>query len=202
MRIDGLHGEELRVLDGTGSGEVVVSVQATGMERAPWDGHRAVGLLATEDLVLVPDSPQELVDAAQWFEVLIIPTAGRGGEPIERIGVAGVEALRRVGDGRVTSVVLQLARWSRYPAMMASFDGCEFKRRVRERDGDVWATLVDVGAIRPGLDVVLDEVLRTVPELELAQRLRRIRFHEHRFPGDDADIFCDLVKWPCQPCRP
>lgn len=180
---------------------VFVSVQATGTENAPWDGHRAVGVLATEEVVFVPDSPPELADARQWFEVLVIPTTVDGG-PVERIAVAGVEALRRTGDGRVTSVALQLARWSRYPATVSPFNGCALRAAVRDNGGDVWAGLVSVGAVRPELREIPDAVLRAVPDLELAQRLGRTRLHDYQDAGVGFWDPCTIIKWPCEPCRP
>ncbi|GGQ86348.1 hypothetical protein [Couchioplanes azureus] len=184
------------------AGEVVVSIQATGMEQEPWAGHRAVGLLATEDLVLVPEAAQELADAGRWFEALIIPTSLGADRPVERISIAGVEALQQVDDGRVTSVVFKLARWSRYPSSISSFSNCDFKQAVREQDGNVWKALLSVGAIRPGLDVVPEELLRAVPAIEREQRQRRIHSHPYRFPGDDSWDICPFILWPCRPCQP
>jgi len=182
-----------------GSVEAVVSIQVTGMEGAPWEGHRAVGLLAAEDTVLVPDSPEDLVDTGQWFEVLVIPTSGRPDAPVERLGIAGIEAIRRVDDGRVTTAVLKLTRWSRYPSMIAPFDGDELKRQVREYSGDVWQALAAVGAISPELREIPEEVLRSVPELEARWRSWHIRFHSYQLPGDDDWSICPFISWPCHP---
>jgi hypothetical protein len=169
--------------------DVLVSVQATGMELRPWDGHVCVGLLASEDIVAVPVPVEDLLDPRRGFEALIIPVSLKVDDLIERIGIFRIDASRRV-DGTLSYMVLKLSRWSKYAPMISTFEGSRLAEELEEH-GNLWTALKNMRAVRPDLpEDPPPEMLRAVPDIETEQRKGRI------------SMMAAATWWPCSvlPC--
>ncbi|GAB1690996.1 hypothetical protein [Krasilnikovia sp. M28-CT-15] len=179
--------------------DVVVSVQATGAEQDPARGHLGAGLLTGPDTVLVIDPDRALLDPTRGFEVLVIPVELAADSPIERIRVAGVDAMQPAESERLTSLVLRLAHSSGHEPTVGAFDG----RRLREElvaHGDLLTALVNLGAVQAGAGAVPADLLRAVAAVEARQRQHRTQVHTYRRPGDESFDICDYV--PCCAPRP
>jgi hypothetical protein len=178
----------------------VVSIQLVGMDSAPWEGHVTAGLLANRNTVLAPHPPEEILDAAVAYEVLVIPTPLTVDQPVERIRIAAVDANRLLDNGQLTSVTLELAYPSRYLPSIGAFDACRLGEEMAGH-GDLWTALENVGAIEPGLRVEPKDLLHALPEIERAQRMAAIRTHQYRVAGDPIFNICRIIRL-CQPCDP
>jgi hypothetical protein len=195
------HREGFEMSNGDGSNSVVVSVQATGMEHAPWEGHITAGVLANESTVLIPTPRDEFLDTSRGFEALIIPTSLLVDRPIDRIRISGIRVLHLAHSDRVTSMVLHLVHPSRYPSEIAEFDGCDFNERLRQNGDDVWTALEEVEAIPTGLRKgPSPEVLRRAAEVEQQQRERHIRHVTYPDPGLSGFDICAIIRI-CKACR-
>src|SRR5262245_51862562 len=144
--------------------DTVVSVQITGMDSAPWEGHLTTGLLADRNTVLAPHPPEAILDGTVVYEALIIPTPLTVDQPVERIRIAAMDASRLLDSGQLTSVALKLAYPSRYLPSIAAFDACRLAEEMANH-GDLWTGLENVGAIEPGRRDKPEELLHALPEV-------------------------------------
>jgi hypothetical protein len=183
--------------------EVVVSLQARGFEQDPKAGHLAVGVLGDPGVVLVPSPTEALIAAAGEFEALLIPLPLHAQHRVERIDVWCMEVLRPESAPDLPSAVVAKLAWpSRYPSMMAPFNGGELAAALDANGGDLWAALEGLGVVREGLrDGPGDDVFQLLPEVEREQHRPHIRDHLIAAP---AEIGFSICRWfcICQPGEP
>ncbi|MFI9007780.1 hypothetical protein ACIGNX_11185 [Actinosynnema sp. NPDC053489] len=177
---------------------LVVSVQARGFEEKPWEGHLATGLLTGPAEVLVPAAGDNLAEAVDGIDLLVLPLPLGPGGRVERLVAERVAfCAPSWGDGR-RFAVLRAANDSRHEPTVGRFTECELAEALRRHEGDLWAALESLGAIEPGSrDAVTPELLRQVPEVEAAQR--RPVFDEPEdgvLPGDPCDLLPTCRKEP------
>lgn len=147
----------------------VVSLQAHGASD-PDLGHLATGLLVGPSLVFVPSPPDELLDLAGPFEVLIFPDSPRAGDPlIERIAPAGFTVPYTGGPRRPPlGVTIRLSRPSRNALSIRrepgrpAVTGRDVERKLADGH-DLWTALTELRAINPAL--------RRAPSRQTWQRL-------------------------------
>ncbi|TDV57934.1 hypothetical protein [Actinophytocola oryzae] len=164
---------------------VVVSIQASGFEDKPWEGHLATGVLVRSDQVLVQSLSPEAIQEAEGIEVLVVPLPlGKGGR-VERLAVERVQrAFTRPSKGTGEFAVIDLANASRHRPAVGPVVDVELDAALNQHDGDLWAALETVGAVEPGLrDALTQTVLREMPEVERTQRKPRV----HAAPPANVD---------------
>jgi hypothetical protein len=138
-------------------------------------GHRAIGLLADSNLVVVPNPPSELLDDEFDFDAWIIPVPVAPEKAIDVIRPLKKNFLgRRTTPGSPTVVMIELAHHSMYASQVGPCDAHELGRALRRNDGDMWAALVQAGTVPSRLQEELSHgLLREAQRAHLEQRLPR-----------------------------
>lgn len=146
-----------------------VSVQ---LRRAPdrLSGHLTSGILTDSNVVLVP-GPVGGPDDSGELEVLLIPVPLDRASLIERFPVEKKISyrLRRVST-QAEITILFLHGFSRYQPHVTTLDTAALARSVAENGRDWWAALAAIGLVRPGVNRIPGELLRSVADIEAEQR--------------------------------
>ncbi|WP_367128584.1 hypothetical protein [Saccharothrix sp. HUAS TT1] len=174
----------------SGSGvRLVVSVQAHGFEEKPWEGHLATGLLVEPGGVLVPSAPDDLGEATEGIDLLVLPLPlGEAGR-VERLAAERVVFCPVPGGGEQFASI-RMANDSRHQPDVGEFTGRQLQEALERYPGDLWAALESLGVIPAGSrDAVTPELLRQVPAVEAEQRkLVFRRPDDGPVPGDPCDV--------------
>ncbi len=141
---------KLRGSDGgmteSGTGAVYISLQAPGYEDDAVGGHRAAGILAASDLVIIPRLPRQLVDELLSYSVLFVPVPGAEAEAEPtRIRCSQAEA-HAVGETGDVVAIVQLEQPAGYEVPLVSDASAEaLASSFLEHGGDYTPGLVALG---------------------------------------------------------
>jgi hypothetical protein len=155
-------------------------------------------VLGDSTTVIVPSPPAALLEPERELQVVTIPVPLDRGLAVERLDAWCRNVMTADGD-RPVAVTMSLARPSRYPGTIGTFNAAELAAAVEASRGDLWAGMESLGLVRPGLaDGPPMDVLEALPGLEREQRRPVVRTHRHPDAGDVVWSLCKLL-CICQP---
>ncbi|MEU6819676.1 hypothetical protein ABZ921_03535 [Streptomyces atriruber] len=163
-------------------------------------GHLATGVLAGEDIVLVPAPPDDLLETSRELELLVIPVPLRRTMLIERFRVRKTihYAQRPPYPENASIAALKIAGFSRYATQMADLSVSAMAAELDRARGDWWAAMSALRIIPAGIRNIPAGVLRELPRMEEEQNRSCREAVRTDSYADEVGKVCHLKICRCQ----